>query len=76
MTVVKLLQNTDHSPIEVMFNADEKIWWGTEYFLNDKINSKAAYTIDGRDLSELEVECFHAKVWNIQFKGKKLIQVM
>lgn len=72
VTLVDLILNkrkTPHGPIEIIFNADEEIGRGTEFFPFDKVQSKIAYTVDGGEEGELEFECFNAINVTVNFHG-------
>lgn len=59
-----------HPKIEVCFSPDEETGHGMDNVPLDLIESKAAYTVDGSGLGELEAECFNAYKSEIFFTGK------
>lgn len=58
-----------HCGIEVMFSPDEETGHGMDKVPLELIKSKCAYTVDGGNLGELEVECFNAWKSEIEFTG-------
>lgn len=67
-----LVQNPQikHRPVEVMFSPDEETGHGMDKVPLNLIKSKAAYTVDGGNLGEMETECFNAWAASITFTGK------
>ena len=61
--------NIKHGPIQVVFNADEEIGCGVDYFPMEKVHSKLAITIDSGEAPSIEAQCFNAFTSNITFKG-------
>lgn len=59
-----------HRPVEVMFSPDEETGRGMDKVPLKLIKSKAAYTVDGGNLGEMETECFNAWSASITFTGK------
>ena len=59
-----------HRPVEVMFSPDEETGHGMDKVPLKLIRSKAAYTVDGGNLGEMETECFNAWSASITFTGK------
>ena len=59
-----------HPKIELCFSPDEETGHGMDNVPLDLIESKAAYTVDGSGLGELEAECFNAYKSEIFFTGK------
>ncbi len=59
-----------HRPVEVMFSPDEETGHGMDKVPLKLIKSKAAYTVDGGNLGEMETECFNAWSASITFTGK------
>jgi len=49
-----------HRTVAVCFTPDEEVGKGTDHFDPAKFPAKAAYTVDGGDLGELEYENFNA----------------
>ena len=56
-------------PIRVGFTVDEEVGRGAEDFDLDLFGADVAYTLDGSDLGELEVETFSAKSIRITIRG-------
>lgn len=59
-----------HPKIELCFSPDEETGHGMDNVPLDLIESKAAYTVDGSGLGELEAECFNAYKSEVIFTGK------
>ena len=59
-----------HGPFEILFSPDEETGHGMDKVPLELIKSKAAYTVDGGDLGELESECFNAFSAEVIFTGK------
>lgn len=59
-----------HGKIEVIFSPDEETGHGMDNVPLDLVESKAAYTVDGGHIGELEVECFNAFKSEVVFTGK------
>ena len=59
-----------HPKIELCFSPDEETGHGMDNVPLDLIESKAAYTVDGSGLGELEAECFNAYKSEVVFTGK------
>ncbi|MBQ7638859.1 MAG: peptidase T [Clostridia bacterium] len=55
--------------VSVAFTPDEEVGRGTESFDIEKFGAKAAYTVDGGALGEIEYECFNASSAKITVKG-------
>ena len=60
-----------HRPVEVIFSPDEETGHGMDKVPLKLIKSKAAYTVDGGNLGEMETECFNAWAASITFTGKQ-----
>jgi len=58
-----------HGTIRIGFTPDEEIGQGTKYFDVEKFGARAAYTMDGSGLGELEIETFSADAMAVTFKG-------
>lgn len=63
-------ENIPHKKIEVIFSPDEETGHGMDNVPLNLIESKAAYTVDGGHIGELETECFNAYKSEITFTGK------
>ena len=55
--------------VEVLFSPDEETGHGMDGFPRELIRSKRAYTVDGGNPGELEVECFSAVKTQVSFTG-------
>ena len=56
-------------PIRVAFTVDEEVGRGAEDFDVDGFGAAAAYTLDGSDLGQLDVETFSAKSVRVTIHG-------
>ena len=61
-----------HGEIKICFTPDEEIGRGTEKFDVKKFGAKYAYTIDGSEPGEIEIETFNADSMVFKFKGKNI----
>lgn len=59
-----------HGPIEVIFSPDEETGHGMDNVPLNLMKSKFAYTVDGGQLGQLEIECFNAYGATVTFTGK------
>jgi len=57
------------APIRVAFTVDEEVGRGAEAFDLDEFGADVAYTLDGADLGELEIETFSAKSIRVTIRG-------
>ena len=57
------------APIRVAFTVDEEVGRGAEDFDLDVFGADVAYTLDGSDLGELEVETFSAASMRVTIRG-------
>ena len=57
------------APIRVAFTVDEEVGRGAEDFDLDAFGADIAYTLDGSDLGELEVETFSAASVRVTIRG-------
>ena len=57
------------APIRVAFTVDEEVGRGAEDFDLDAFGADVAYTLDGSDLGELEVETFSAESVRVTIRG-------
>jgi tripeptide aminopeptidase len=66
-----LLQHPEiaHGAIRLGFTPDEEVGGGTQYFDVKRFGAVAAYTMDGEDLGEVEMETFSADSMTITFVG-------
>jgi tripeptide aminopeptidase len=69
--VVYLARHGDRprAPIRVAFTVDEEVGRGAEDFDLDAFGADVAYTLDGSDLGELEVETFSAASMRVTIRG-------
>jgi tripeptide aminopeptidase len=58
-----------HAPIRVAFTVDEEVGRGAEDFDLEAFGADVAYTLDGSDLGELEVETFSAASVRVTIRG-------
>lgn len=59
-----------HGDVYIAFTPDEEIGRGTDYFDLDKFKADFAFTVDGGEEGEIEIENFNAAVAKITIKGK------
>jgi tripeptide aminopeptidase len=57
------------APIRVAFTVDEEVGRGAEDFDLDGFGAEVAYTLDGSDLGEIEVETFSAASVRVTIRG-------
>jgi len=72
MTMVsQILRNKKipHGTIKVMFTPDEEVGTGVHAVDVKKLGADIAYTLDGSELGEFEVECFNAINGSVEIKG-------
>ena len=72
MTAVRYLlahPEIPHPVVEIIFTPDEETGRGMDGFPQDRLQSKACYTLDGSDEGELEAECFTAFKATVTFTG-------
>ena len=69
--VAYLVRNGDRprAPIRVAFTVDEEVGRGAEDFDLDAFGADVAYTLDGSDLGELEIETFSAASVRVTIRG-------
>jgi tripeptide aminopeptidase len=58
-----------HAPIRVAFTVDEEVGRGAEGFDLEAFGADVAYTLDGSDLGELEMETFSAAAMRVTIRG-------
>jgi len=58
-----------HGPIKIGFTPDEEVGRGTQYFDVTRFGARFAYTLDGPQCGELEIENFSADAMTVTFKG-------
>ncbi len=57
------------APIRIAFTVDEEVGRGAEDFDLDSFGADVAYTLDGSDLGELEMETFSAAAMRVTIRG-------
>jgi tripeptide aminopeptidase len=69
-----LINNPDmkHGTIKVAFTPDEEIGEGADHFDVKKFNADFAYTMDGGEVGEIEMENFNAAHAKINVNGKSI----
>jgi tripeptide aminopeptidase len=75
MAAVAYLARTperERAPIRVAFTVDEEVGRGAEGFDLDAFGADIAYTLDGSDLGELEVETFSAASMRVTIRGSSV----
>jgi len=75
MAAVAYLARTQDGPratIRVAFTVDEEVGRGAEDFDLDAFGADVAYTLDGSDLGELEVETFSAASMRVTIHGSSV----
>jgi tripeptide aminopeptidase len=58
-----------HGVVRIGFTPDEEIGRGADHFDVERFNAVCAYTMDGGDVGELEVESFSADAMSVTFHG-------
>jgi tripeptide aminopeptidase len=58
-----------HGTIRIAFTPDEEIGRGTTHFDVERFGAFAAYTVDGGEVGELEIESFSADALTVTFHG-------
>jgi tripeptide aminopeptidase len=59
----------EHGPVRVAFTPDEEVGRGTEHFDVARFGAVCAYTMDGSDRGEIELESFSADAMTVTFHG-------
>jgi tripeptide aminopeptidase len=75
ITAVEYLINNPeikHGAIKIAFTPDEEIGEGADYFDVKKFNADFAYTMDGGEIGEIEMENFNAAHAKINIYGKSI----
>jgi tripeptide aminopeptidase len=62
-------EDRPRAPIRVAFTVDEEVGRGAEDFDLDGFGAEVAYTLDGSDLGEIEVETFSAASVRVTIRG-------
>ena len=70
-TVEALLENpqVQHGKIQVLFTCDEEIGHGVDFVDMQRLGAVAAYTVDGGQANEIDVETFSADLATITIRG-------
>jgi tripeptide aminopeptidase len=58
-----------HGPVKLGFTPDEEVGRGTQYFDVNRFGARFAYTLDGPERGQLEIENFSADAMTLTFKG-------
>jgi tripeptide aminopeptidase len=58
-----------HGPIRIAFTPDEEIGRGAAHFDVERFDAVCAYTLDGGDVGDLEIESFSADAMTVVFHG-------
>ncbi len=58
-----------HGAIRIAFTPDEEIGRGADHFDVERFGAVCAYTLDGGECGELEIESFSADAMNVTFHG-------
>ena len=58
-----------HGAIRIGFTPDEEVGGGTKYFDVKRFGAFCAYTVDGEELGEVEMETFSADSMTLAFEG-------
>ncbi|MHA1746354.1 MAG: peptidase T [Promethearchaeota archaeon] len=58
-----------HGKIKILFTPDEEVGNGSKSISIDEIGADFAYTIDGGEMGNLEIECFNAASGTILIEG-------
>ena len=58
-----------HVAIRIGFTPDEEVGGGTKYFDVKRFGAYCAYTVDGEELGEVEMETFSADSMTVTFEG-------
>ncbi len=64
-----LLSAQGHGSVEIIFSPDEETGRGMDHVPLEWLRSRAAYTLDGGGIGEIETECFNAWRADITFTG-------
>jgi tripeptide aminopeptidase len=69
--VAHLVRNPDRprAPLRVAFTVDEEVGRGAEDFDLEAFGADVAYTLDGSDLGEVEIETFSARSVRVTIRG-------
>lgn len=62
-------QEINHAPIRVCFTPDEEIGAGADHFSLEKMDADIAYTLDGGESNEINIENFNASAADVTISG-------
>lgn len=72
MSIVEYYQthkDINHAPIRICFTPDEEIGAGADHFSTTKMDADVAYTVDGGNYNEINIENFNASSAEVIIKG-------
>ena len=72
MGVLNYLKNNPdfkHHPLAVAFTVDEEIGEGPKHFSLEKMGADYAFTIDGGDITDIDIENFNAQQLKVRIEG-------
>ena len=72
MGVLDYLKNNPdfkHHPLAVAFTVDEEIGEGPKHFSLEKMGADYAFTIDGGDITDIDIENFNAQQLKVKIEG-------
>ena len=72
MGVLDYLKNNPdfkHHPLAVAFTVDEEIGEGPKHFSLEKMGADYAFTIDGGDITDIDIENFNAQQLKVRIEG-------
>ena len=72
MGVLDYLKNNPdfkHHPLAVAFTVDEEIGEGPKHFYLEKMGADYAFTIDGGDITDIDIENFNAQQLKVRIEG-------
>ena len=72
MTTLTWIRRRSHGPLEIIFAPDEETGNGMSRFLREELESSCCFVVDGGEEGEMEIECFHAWLAEISFKGDSI----
>lgn len=59
----------NHAPIRICFTPDEEIGAGADHFSLEKMDADVAYTLDGGESNQINIENFNASMATVSIKG-------
>ena len=72
MGVLDYLRNNPgfkHHPLAIAFTVDEEIGEGPKHFSLEKMKADYAFTVDGGDITDIDVENFNAQQLKVRIEG-------